>query len=116
MWVVGCWLRVVGCRLEKALLRLQRFFVEMMGCDGQAADALGDGFEAVAAFAERQVQGELAGGAEQIEGHEDDRDGCAQLVGDTLAADALTEHGEGKGVRGSCAGHFAIPSIAMRLR
>ena len=76
---------------------------------------LGDGFEAVAALAERQVEGEFAGGVEEVEGHEDDRDAGAPFVGDALAADALAEDGEGERV-----GHYRrvgscwIPLIAAR--
>ena len=91
-------MQVVGCRLEELGLGGLRWGEFERG-DGAVDEALGDGFEAVAAFAEGQVEGEFAAGAEQVEGHEDDGDGGAHFVGDALAADALAEDGEGKGVR-----------------
>ena len=51
-------------------------------------------FEAAAALAEGQVEGEFAVGIKEIEGHEEDRDRDAHLVGDALAANALAEDGE----------------------
>ena len=76
---------------------------------------LDDGFEAVAALAQGQVERELAIGVEQIEGHEDDRDPRAPLVGDALAADALAEDGEGKCVcdRSPCGAKVPAEDFAV---
>ncbi len=74
---------------------------EFEGRDGAVDEALGDGFEAVAALAQGLVEGEFAVGEEDVEGHVDDRDGGAHLVRDSLASDALAEDGEGERM-----GHF----------
>jgi predicted alpha/beta-hydrolase family hydrolase len=82
------------------------------GRDGSGRKTLNDGFEAVAALAKRQVEGELTAGGHEVEGHEDDRNADAPIAGDTLAADALAEDGEGESMGGS----GTIPLIAVKLR
>ena len=63
--------------------------------DGSGGAPFGDElFEQRAAGRQRQRQGELAVGKEQIEGHEDDGDLRAQGVRDDLAADALAHDRE----------------------
>ncbi len=66
-----------------------------VGCEG-----LGEGFEAGAALAQGLGEEEIAGGSEEIEGHEDDGDVAAHGGIDALAADALAEGGEGQGFGG----------------
>jgi len=60
----------------------------------------GQGFEPLAAFAQGEIEEELAVGVEEVEGHENDRDLAAHVFVDLLAADALAEDGEGKGFVG----------------
>ena len=75
-----------------------------VGSSGEGGDDAGvamlfdDGFEAVAAVAEWEVEEEFALGVEEVEDHEDGGNLGAEFVRDFLAADAGAEDGEGEGV------------------